>query len=321
MKRVCNPKGCMDKPVTILQPAPGTIIENLNLDGDFGAVQYGIYINCYPSAKNPNYVCKGLVIRNNNLTGFKQNIVLIGPQLGTQIYGNRSVLSTGTWDTMQKGGHSHGLYTEGFQQGCQVHDNFVYDNGWWPTYDPTDIQQRTLANLNHGWYGNEGGNMDDTTLFYNNIFIDNVGSNVACRKGGKFWNNVFRGVGDQDLIIGPLGKGANIFNNAHFGPRVDAVPYYGGGIHAQSLMLCVNNMFSGNAKITNNPTAIDVANNIVPQLGYWPKPGATVATKQPPTLEDFCIQKYGKPDVTLLQTGDAKDIVPWLAFQLVTNSY
>lgn len=312
----------MDKQVVMLRPAPGTVIENLVLDGGGGTQQYGIYINCNAApSKDPSYVCTGLTIRNCRITGFKQNIVILGAQRGTQIYGNVSANSTGTADDMLKGGHSHGMYTEGLQQQCSIHDNLFSNNGWWKDYDPTQLNQRVAANMNHGWYGNETAGMDDTTLFYNNTFIDNVGSDVGCRLGLKAWNNVFRGVGDQSLIVGQFGKSAAIVENAFFGPRADAVPYYGGGIHLLCPGIITGNLYAGNAKITNNPTALDMHNIVVPGTGYWPKAGAVVATKPLPMIEDYCLATYGKHDVSMLQPSDAPHIVEWLQLHLMSGSF
>lgn len=312
--------GQSTRPVVLLRPAPNTVIENLNLNGNSGAIQYGIYISCYPAPSDPTYVCKGLIIRNNVVKGFNVNVCLIGPNISTQIYGNTITDSTGTWQTMQSGGHSHGLYAEGLQQGAQIHDNHIANNGWWATYDPTDANQRTLANMNHGCYFNESAGMDDSTLFYNNTVIDNVGSDVGCRLSLRAWDNVFRGVGDYSLIVGQYGKlPAAIFGNACFAPRKDAVPYYGGGIHLLCPGQVKGNYFAGSAATTFNAAATDTT-GVVPQIGFWPKLGATLSkpgTRQA-MIEDWCLMTYGKADVSTLKPGDAPKIVAWLASQLVS---
>lgn len=308
----------MDQPIVMLRPPPNTVIENLNLQGS--GTGSGIFINCYPTpagTPDANYVCQNLVIRNNKINGFQQNVTIIGPQRGTQIYGN-----TLTNATEANGNDAHGLYCEGLQQGCQIHDNLIANNGWWSSYDPTNATQRTVANRHHGIYMNESAGMDDSTLLYNNIVIDSVGSNVGCRHSLQAWGNVFRNGGDWDLIVGQWGKAFSaIFGNAHFGPRKDAVPYYGGGIHLLCPGQVAGNLFSNTAATTYNPAAVCEPGGVVaPQIGVWPKGGCTTRPtgSRVPTLEDWCLATYGKADVSTLQPGDAPKIVAWLANQLVT---
>ena len=309
-----------DQPIVMLRPAPGTVIDGLNLDATVtpSGSGSGIYINCYPAPSDPSYVCQGLTIRNCKVNGFQQNITIIGPQRGTLIYGNSL-----TNATQANGNDAHGLYCEGLQGGCQIHDNLIANNGWWASYDPTDPTQRTQANRHHGCYFNESAGMDDSTLFWNNVVIDSAGSNVGCRHALTAWNNVFRNGGDWDLIVGQWAKGPSyLFANACFGPRTDTVPYYGGGIHLLSPGVVQGNLYSNSASITYNPAAVTEPGGVVQQqIGFWPRPGATVVPvgMKTPKLEDWCKATYGTSDVSSIKPGDAPKIVAWLSGQLVSQ--
>ena len=69
-----------DPTFVMLRPAPGTVIDGLNLVGNGAAGtsdnEYGILINCYPAPSDPTYVCKGLVIRNCKVSGYNKNIAV-----------------------------------------------------------------------------------------------------------------------------------------------------------------------------------------------------------------------------------------------------
>jgi hypothetical protein len=290
------------RPVVMLQPPAGTVIENLNLraaDQPTDRRIYGIYVN---GSKG------GLTIRNCRIEGFNFGIALTGGNAGFQIY-NCTIVNSAS----PAGKDSSGIYAEGAYGGASVHDNVILNTGWWPEYDPSDPNQRAVANRHHSYYGNEGGGTDDSFAFYDNVCLDPSGSNVILRRGGVVYGNVFRPGGDWDVVAASLGGNGFVVGNAHFGPRTDAVPYYGGGIRRYGNMLCRDNLFAGSAGITNNVTCYDNAtNSVIPQLGWWTKPGAgklVPAGAKVPTLEDY----YGTPDVyAAAKPGDAPKIIAWL---------
>lgn len=290
----CGANDPTTQPVILNHPAPGTIIDGYHIKFQKGMGGYGIYVN---GSTN-------VVIRNCTVDGFVFNIALTGGNAGAQIYNNTIINSTsgGTDD-------SSGLYTEGMNN-YSVHDNVIANNGWWVGYNVNDPVQRTAANRHHGWYSNESAGTTDNGSFYNNLVIDNVGSNVGSRKGGVFTGNVFRPGGDWDLIAASLGGNILVQGNVFFAPRLDAVPYYGGGINAIGSGLVSGNYFSGSAAITNNPCAINTAGQVIQQVGIWPKPGATLVKPGTPalTLEAYfnTIDVYQK-----IRPGQTTDIIRW----------
>jgi hypothetical protein len=264
------------QPIFKHQPPPGTVLEDLWIVCDPpGSQEMGININ---GSSN-------LTVRNCRIEGFQKNFGFTGGHDGLTCTGNTSLNATGTWATMSGGGHCHGLFAEGLRNSI-VRGNLIAGCGWWVGYNPADDTQRTLANLNHGMYLHQNY-ADDSNVIADNIVIDTAGSQILARAGGKITGNVTRAGGDWDIIVAETAKSASVLDNAHFGPRTDGLPYYGGGIR---LMIpgvpCLLNIFAGSARITNNPAAIDVTGNVVPgQLGLWTKPGASrVVAPGTPTL-------------------------------------
>ena len=316
------------RPVYLLNPPPGTVIQNLD-------------INCIPpgtqqagaGGNNTN----NLTIQYCRINGFDMGVMCTGYNPGLHVRYCVIVNSTpdpASW-TSTGSVDAHGMYVEG-GDGIEIDHCIILDCGWWPTADFTQLTTRSTMSRHHGIYLNESHGTTDNKRIHDCIILNSAGSQVGCRLGGTVYANVYGSGFDWDVVVGgyggvgpstPYGKLAQVYGNVTFGPRLNQNPYYGGGFSLDpagmgrpgSVGVIEGNTGMSAQTISPHAIALDAQGNVIQQMGWWATGGAVVpgAGQHVWTLADY----YGNPNFyALMKCDDAPKIRAWLYTKISTSA-